>query len=39
MYGMFIKEETNGVNNKKEKVKNAMKIMPLLFSTYDRIQM
>ena len=36
MYGMFIKEETNGVNNKK--ANNGMNIMPL-FPRYDKIQM
>ena len=37
MYGMFIKEETNGVNNNK-KAKNGMESMPLVPS-YDKIQM
>ena len=36
MYGMFIKEETNDVNNKK--AKNSIKIMPLI-PKYDKIQM
>ena len=35
MYGMFIKEETNGVNNKK-KAKNGMESMPS-FPSYNTI--